>query len=124
MWRSPRISSSSNDIRQLALRCRFHFTPVLAQHRRNVRQTELLEDLFLFGAGNAFVIGIEQSVFVQLESQLDGALAHADVVRLRSGEVVHRGAPALRFDDAQIDLQIVLHAHGRFRAALRQHRLR
>ncbi len=112
-----------DDIRQLALSCRFHLTPVLTQHRRYVWQTELFEDLFLFGAANAFVIGIEQSVLVQLESLLDGALPHADVMRLRPGEVVHRSTPCLDLDNPQIDLQIVLHANGRLCPALRQHGL-
>src|SRR6185369_7066121 len=46
-------------------------------------------------------------------SLLDRALAHADVVRLRSREVMHRGAPALGFNNAQVNLQIILNTNRR-----------
>ena len=36
---------------------------------------------------------------------------------------MHRGAPAFWLDDAKIHLQIVLHAHGCFRSALRENLL-
>src|SRR5207247_7541877 len=47
----------------------------------------------------------EHAVLVQLEFLGLRDLAQLDVVRLRSCEVLHRGAETGRFDDAQIDLQ-------------------
>ena len=41
------------------------------------------------------VVDAKQPVFVQLEAALDRAVAQRDVVRLRAGEVLHRGAAAL-----------------------------
>src|SRR2546426_2769250 len=73
-----------DDVGKLARGGSLDFSLVFAQDRRNKRQTEFFEDVLLFGAGDVFVGGVKQSVFVQLQAKLDGSLAHADVVSLRS----------------------------------------
>ncbi len=59
-----------------------------------------------------------QSVLVQLEFLGLGDLAQLDVVCLRAGEVLHRGAKGGRFDDAQVHLQPAGEPHGRPGVAL------
>ena len=76
-------------------------------------------------AGDAAVVGdAEQAVFVQLEAEADGAIAQRDVVRLRAGEVLHRGAAAVGRDQPQIGLEAALQQDARLGVAVRRARAR
>ena len=63
-------------------------------------------------ATRALVQRAEQSVLVQLEALLDGAVAQRDVVGLGSGEVLHRGAAALSRHEPHIGLIPAPEAHA------------
>ena len=56
-------------------------------------------------AGDRLVVGVEQAVLVQLPAALERAVAQRDVVRLRAGEVLQRGAALLGRDDPQVGLE-------------------
>ena len=83
-----------------------NFAPVLPQLGRHEREAERLVDAFLRLAGDLdVVVHAEQAVLVQLEPALDRAIAEGDVVRLRAGEVLLRGAEALPGHEPQIGLE-------------------
>src|SRR5215831_3259866 len=75
-----------NDVRQLPLSRSFDLTRVFAEYWRDERQSEFFEDFFLLGTANALIVGIKQTILIQLESLLDGAFPHADIVGFGSGE--------------------------------------
>ena len=105
---------------QRALERRLDLAAVLPQRRRDPRQAQAFVDLLL-GLGDDQVAGLrlEQAVLVQLQPLAHRHLADPDVVRLRAGEVDHRGAPGLERDDAQVDLQPGPCEHGGLRIAAR-----
>ena len=124
MWRSPRRSARS--IRRGSARRAggVDLAAHLAQLRRNPVEAERGVDVFLALAGDAHVVrGPEQAVFVQLEAEADRAVAQRDVVGLRSGEVLQRGAAAVGGDEAQIGLEAALEEDARFRVAVAEHAL-
>ena len=111
MWRSPRRSARS--IRRGSVRARggVDLAAHLAQLRRHPVEAERRVDVFLALAGDAHVVGDpEQAVLVQLEAEADRAVAQRDVVRLRAGEVLQRGAAAVGGDEAQVGLEAALRA--------------
>ncbi len=70
--------------------------PILAQLGRDPLEAERFVDAFLCLAGDFLVaFDAEQAVLVQLEAQADRAVAQGDVVGLRAGEVLQRGAAAV-----------------------------
>ena len=96
----------------------------LAQLGRNPVEAERGVDLLLALAGDANLVGDpEQAVLVQLEALADGAVAQRDVVGLRSGEVLQRGAAAVGGDEAQVGLEAALDEDARFRLAVAEHAL-
>ena len=70
----------------------------------------------------AVVVAVE-AVFVQLQAAANRAVAERDVVRLRAGEVLKRGAEALARDQTQVRLKPALEQHARLRVAVREHAL-
>ena len=75
---------------------RVDLAAILAKLRRHPRESEGLVDAFLGVAGKPRVVGgAEQAVLVELQPSVERAVAQRDVVRLRSGEVLQRGAAAL-----------------------------
>src|SRR6266513_3358735 len=107
-----------HELRQLVRFREGDFTAVFAHLRRNPVEAERGVDILLRPSGNAFR-SAEYAVLVQLEFLGLRDLAQLDVVRLRSREVLHRGAETRRFDDAQIDLQSAGKPDGGARVALR-----
>ncbi len=91
----------------------------LAQLRRNPLEAERRVDVFLALAGDAHVVfDPEQAVFVQLEAEIDRAVAQRDVVRLRAGEVLQRRAAAVGGDEAEVGLEAAGKQDARFRLAV------
>ena len=99
---------------------------ILAQLRRNPGEAERLVDRLprVSPATALVVVDAEQPVFVQLEAEADRAIAQRDVVRLRAGEVLQRGAAALGGDQPQVGLEAAAEEHARFRVAVRRARAR
>ena len=81
-------------------------------------------DVLLGLAGDArVVVDPEQAVLVQLEAARDRAVAQRDVVRLRAGEVLQRGAAALGGDEPQVGLEAAAQQHARLGVAVAEHAL-
>src|SRR5207237_280738 len=95
-----------HQLRQLAAQAGLDLAAVLAQGRRDPRQAEPGVDLLL-GPGDDPPAGldVEQPVLGELEPGAYRHLAGADVVLLRAGEVLQRGAPGVRRYHPQVDLQ-------------------
>src|SRR5262245_50684032 len=82
--------------RQGPLLCGVKLALIFAQFRSDVRKAELLENLVLSCAIHAqrgiacFFGGTEQSVFVEAQAAVDGALTHNDVVLFAASEISER----------------------------------
>ena len=72
-------------------------------------------------ASRDFVRGAEQPVLVEPHAALERAIAQRDVVRLRAGEVLQRGAAALQRHQAQVGLIAAANQHARLGVALAEH---
>ena len=113
-----------DEVGQLASRRGLDLAAPFAQLGRNPGEPERLVDLLFARARDArVVVGAKEAVFVQLEPEPDRAVAKRDVVRLRAGEVLHRGAAALGRHEPQIRLKAAPDQHARFRLALPEHPL-
>ena len=88
------MSASGDQLRQLALDGSLDLAAVLAELGLDVGQADRLIDL-LFGAAADAPLAAEDAVFVDLQALGLANLADRDVVALRAGEVVQRGAIAL-----------------------------
>ena len=64
------------------------------------------------------VIGTKKTVLIQLEAQLNRAITQHDVVRFRSGEILHRGAAALGRNEPEVCLVSAAEEHARFGGAV------
>ena len=108
----------------VAVLCRFDLAAVLAQLGRDECEAERPIDLF-FGStrDELAVVDPEEAIFVELEAALDRAIAESDVVRLRAGEILQRGAEAFARHDAQIGLKAAPEQHARLGLAVREHAL-
>ena len=110
------------DLGQLAGQRGLDLTAILPERRLDVRQPEALVDLRLgLGGEEVSRLRVEQPVLVELQPGADRHLADPDVVRLRAGEVDHRGAPHLLGNDAEVDLQSVVGQDRRLRVAVGDH---
>ena len=88
------------------------------------RETERRVDALFVVAGDArVVVDAKEPVLVQLEAALDGAIAQRDVVGLRAGEVLQRGAEALARDEPQVGLEAAPEQHARLGFAVGEHPL-
>ena len=115
--RSPRMSATRHQLRQLVRLGERDLAAILAQLRRDEGKPELLVDLLLGGAGDPPLAG-KQAVFVELPVALVGEAAQRDVVRLGAGEIQQRRAIALLRHGADIDLQAGAQHDGRARRAM------
>ncbi len=93
----------------------------LAELRRDPRQAERLEDLFLvLGAGgDGLVVDGLEAPLAHAEPAAERAVAHGDVMLLGAREVMEREIELLGRNDAQVGLQAVLEAHAGLRLAMR-----
>ena len=97
----------------------FEFAGVFAQLGRDVVEVEGVVDVGLgCGGDDDVVFDAEESVLVQREAALDGALAEGDVVHLRAGEVLEGCAVAAAGKEADVDLEIVAEGEADFVLAL------
>ncbi len=71
----------------------------------------------------ALVLRVEQAVLVQLPAAFERAIAQRDVVRLRAGEVLQRGAALVGRDDAQVGLEAAAQQHAGLGVAVAEHAL-
>jgi hypothetical protein len=128
MYSSPASRAAAaivrrSSLQRLGLRG-LDLAPHLAQLRWNPVEAERGIDVLLALAGHLHVVrGPEQSILVQLEALADRAIAQRDVVRLRSGEVLHRGAAAVGRDEPEVGLKSALDEHARLRVAVSEHAL-
>ena len=113
--------------RQLILLAGGELTMVFAQLRLDVRQIQSLEDLLLsmarhqqFGIARLF-LGAEQTILIQAQTALDGALTHHDVVLLAAREIRECKRILCIRHHAQIRLDAALQDDAGFRIPLRQH---
>ena len=91
----------------------------LAQLGRNFRQAQRLVNVCLGSSRHEGpVVDAKQAVFVQLEPASDGPVAQRDVVRFRSGEVLHRRTPALFGDETKVSLNAAPEADAGLRFSL------
>ncbi len=98
---------------------RFDFAAVLAELGLDpVHAQRAVDPFFRLPGDTAVIVGTEQAVFIELEPELHGAVAHADVVRLRAREVLHRGAAALGRNQPQVGLIPASQSNARLRIAL------
>ena len=124
MCRSPRRSARSIRRGSVLRFGRLDLAAHLAQLGRNPVEPERRVDVLLALAGDRDIVGdAEQPVFVQLEAEADRPIAQRDVVRLRAGEVLQRGAAAVGGDEPQVGLEAAADEDARFRVAVPEHAL-
>ena len=108
-------------MRERVLSGGFDLTAVLAQLGRNVVEVQRVINVgFGRGSHDLVVLKTEQGILTQAEAALDGALAQADVVVLRAGEVLQCGAVAGARQQAHVDLEIVAQGEADLVLALGQ----
>ena len=99
------MSDERHQIREGAPLGSLDLSPSLAQLGRNLDEAERLVDLGLGASGDqGAVVDAEQPVLVQFEPARHCAIAQGDIVRLRPGEILHRGSVTLLWNEPQIGL--------------------
>ncbi len=100
----------------------FDLAAVLAQLGRHERQAERVVDVLLRSRPPpAAPSSMRYRPYsFSLKPALDGAVAQRDVVRLRAGEVLQRGAEALARHEAQVGLEPAAQQHARLGFAVRE----
>src|SRR6185437_2158516 len=87
-------------------------------------EAELFVDSFFRVSREARVVRhAEEPVLVELQPALNRPVPQRDVVRFRTGEILLRGADALRRHQAKIRLESAREENARFRLAAREHTL-
>ena len=113
-----------DEVRQRAPLGRVDLAAPLAQLGRNLRQTERVVDLRLGPPGHERpVVDAKETVLVQLEPARDRSVAQRDVVRFRSGEILHGRAAALLGHEPEIGLDAAPEPHARLGFALTENAL-
>ena len=99
MCRSPLSCRSVTTVGELTRERRLHLAPVLTEGRLDVRHARAgRTPPPRFRDEQVARLRVEQAVLAQLESLANRDLPDPDVVRLRAGEVDHRGSPRLLRD--------------------------
>ena len=107
---------------KLAGERRLDLASILTQGRLDERQSQARVDLLLgLGREQSARLRAEQPVLVQLEPRADRHLPDPDVVRLRPGEVDHRGAPGRQRDHPEVDLEPMTGHDRGLRVAVGEH---
>ena len=106
MWqcRSPRRSSTRDQVGERPRRRGLQLPAPLAQLGRDPRQAEPLVDLLLGRAAQRLAGGVvEDPVLRDVQPAPHGRLAQRHVVRLRAGEVLEHVAELVGRDDLEVD---------------------
>ena len=113
------MSSSAKQVRQRAPLGRVELAAPLAQLGRDLRQAERVVDLRFGPPGHERpIIHAKETVLVQLEPARDRPVAQRDVVRFRSGEILHGRAAALLGHEPKIGLNAAPEPNARLGFAL------
>ena len=99
-----------NQVGQVVLQRRLDLAPVLAQFRRDERQTQRGVDLLLGGAEDFGAVLALEGILTQREPLIERQYSQVNVVGLTAGKVLERRAPTGRLQHAQVHLQSLVGA--------------